>query len=279
MDKVDVIILTKDSGRFIASTLASVQRNVPVNNLIVVDGNSTDQTLQIVANFFPEATIITTDAFRAQARMLGIRHVATEFFAFVDSDVVLLPTWWGEVSKIVASGRDVGAAETRDIFSNTHLVRKARWAIRLFHETEKSPTELGLYERGYTHNTIVRTDPVRDWAPPNIHIGEDYSLQYHLIRKNFRWIRSNKYCVVHLAYLSLGESYKRGLNEARGIFDALSTHSPMWFRSYWSHFKGMILADAKALVISIAALDPYIFANSLAYMLGVLRGLTVHRVR
>jgi len=46
--EIDVIVLTKNSERLLTECLASIYENVPVNKLIVVDGYSTDSTLEIV---------------------------------------------------------------------------------------------------------------------------------------------------------------------------------------------------------------------------------------
>lgn len=45
---IDVVLLTKNSEHLLDKCLASIYENVPVKNLIVVDGFSTDATLEIV---------------------------------------------------------------------------------------------------------------------------------------------------------------------------------------------------------------------------------------
>ncbi len=49
--RIDVIMLTKNSERVLRRCLGSVYENVPVGNLIVVDGNSTDSTLSLLQGF------------------------------------------------------------------------------------------------------------------------------------------------------------------------------------------------------------------------------------
>ena len=51
MEAVDVVMLTKNSERLLRQSLASVYKNVPVDNLIIVDGYSTDRTVEIVKEF------------------------------------------------------------------------------------------------------------------------------------------------------------------------------------------------------------------------------------
>ena len=51
MESVDVVLLTKNSEKVLEECLASVYANVPVNQLIVVDGYSTDRTLEILNRY------------------------------------------------------------------------------------------------------------------------------------------------------------------------------------------------------------------------------------
>jgi glycosyltransferase involved in cell wall biosynthesis len=54
MEAVDVVMLTKNSERLLRQSLVSVYKNVPVDNLIIVDGYSTDRTVEIVKEFQEE---------------------------------------------------------------------------------------------------------------------------------------------------------------------------------------------------------------------------------
>ena len=83
--KVDVIVLTKNSEHLLTKCLNSVYENVPVNSLIVVDGFSTDKTLQIVGAFnrkHGNVQVYQMTGSRAAARTEGIRKVTTEWFMF-----------------------------------------------------------------------------------------------------------------------------------------------------------------------------------------------------
>ena len=51
MEPIDVAILTMNSDRMLRQCINSVYRNIPVKNLIVIDGFSTDRTAEIVKEF------------------------------------------------------------------------------------------------------------------------------------------------------------------------------------------------------------------------------------
>ena len=108
MDQVDVVLLTKNSAHILSKCLASIYENVPLKNLIVIDGFSTDGTLQILEDFnkaHRNIALFQVDGSRAKARTTGIRHVSTELFLFVDSDVVLCKDWYKKAEADLKSAR------------------------------------------------------------------------------------------------------------------------------------------------------------------------------
>jgi len=109
--KVDVVMLTKNSMRpSLHETLASVYANVPINRIIAVDGGSTDGTTEFLSG--RKGVILVNDAggTRATARQKGIEMVETEFFAFVDSDMILQTDWFTQALNLMGPG--VGAIST-----------------------------------------------------------------------------------------------------------------------------------------------------------------------
>ena len=115
---VDVVVITKNSGRMLSECLKSVYKNVPVNRMIVVDGYSTDKTVEIVRQFQKEhgnVLLLQDKGTRATARQKGIDNVETEWFMFVDSDAVLCSDWFRKAEKYM--GQDVGAVWGIEVWS------------------------------------------------------------------------------------------------------------------------------------------------------------------
>ncbi len=103
MDQIDVVLLTKNSQHLLTRCLNSVFQNVPIKNLIVIDGHSTDNTLNILLKFkrkFSNVRIFQMHGTRAKAREEGIRRVSTEWFLFVDSDEFCAVTGTAKPNKI-----------------------------------------------------------------------------------------------------------------------------------------------------------------------------------
>jgi len=110
MQPIDVVVLTKNSEHLLDKCLDSVYKNVPVNNLIIIDGFSTDRTMKIIdeANeTHGNVKVLKINGSRAIAREKGIDQVRTEWFMFVDSDVILGRDWLRKAEKNVKD--NVGA--------------------------------------------------------------------------------------------------------------------------------------------------------------------------
>ena len=180
MESVDVVLLTLNSDRKLQQCLESVYRNVPINNLIAVDGGSTDGTMQILNKFnskYGNVKVIHDKGTRATARQKGIETVTAEWFIFVDSDVVLCKDWYRKAKAYV--GSDVGAVWGIEVWStiqNLETLKFFLWVTWKIFEL-----------RGGTHDTLVRTAAVRNIKIPwNLHVFEDAYIKDYITNKGYR---------------------------------------------------------------------------------------------
>jgi len=89
MEKISVIIPTYNRATLIGETLESVIRQTrPVDDILVVDDGSTDNTEQVIRAYGPYITeyVKQSNAGPAAARNRGIKEAKGEFIAFLDSD-------------------------------------------------------------------------------------------------------------------------------------------------------------------------------------------------
>ena len=86
---VSVIIVVLNGEAFLHEAIKSVlNQSLLPKEILVVDGNSTDNSAQI-ARSYPEVTLIKQEnSGLADARNLGIEHASGQFIAFLDSDDV-----------------------------------------------------------------------------------------------------------------------------------------------------------------------------------------------
>lgn len=187
---VDVVIITKNSDRMLSKCLHSVYENVPLNRLIVVDGYSTDRTLEIVSEFQSKhgnVFVIQDKGTRATARQKGINQVSTEWFMFVDSDAVLCRNWFKRAEKHV--GKNVGAVWGIEVWStiqNPIILKIFLWITRKIFDL-----------RGGTHDTLIRTELVRDIKIPKaLHVFEDAYIKNWIKQKGYKLIACyDPYCI------------------------------------------------------------------------------------
>ncbi len=93
MSKVSVIIPTYNRGEVVLRALRSVfAQDHAVDQVIVVDDGSTDDTIERVERYFPGVELIVqTNHGVSHARNRGIERARNEWLAFLDSDDEWLP--------------------------------------------------------------------------------------------------------------------------------------------------------------------------------------------
>jgi glycosyltransferase involved in cell wall biosynthesis len=187
---VDVVIITKNSERMLNECLKSVYRNVPVNRLIIVDGCSTDKTLDIVREFqekYGDVLVIQDTGSRATARQKGIEQVKTDWFMFVDSDAVLCEGWFKKAERYLS--QNVGAVWGIEVWSTI----QNPVILKLFLLVTRKIFDL----RGGTHDTLIRTAAVKDIEIPEVlHVFEDAYIKDWVTQKGYKLIACyDPFCV------------------------------------------------------------------------------------
>ena len=188
--KVDVAVLTKNSQETLQKCLDSIYKNVPVNRLIVVDGYSTDGTLEIVKEFddsHHNIVLIQDRGTRGKARQIAIEAVETEWFMFVDSDVILCDMWFDAAVRLIKE--EVGAVWGIEIWS---VVRNPL-ALKLF----KLITMKIFETRGGTHDLLVRRKAMLGIRiPEDLHVFEDTYIKNWITQKGYRVVSAYlPYCI------------------------------------------------------------------------------------
>ncbi|MCD6095135.1 MAG: glycosyltransferase family 2 protein [Thermoprotei archaeon] len=195
--KVDVVLLTKNSNKpVLRLVLESLYKNVNVNRLIVVDGGSTDGTVELLSKYPRVEIHYDANGTRATSREIGIKCVETEWFLFLDSDVVLCKNWQRIAEKYIRD--DVGAVQGRDVPVRSPEIQDYFYAISRLKELIKVKSGLGMdaNARGFTGDVLIRTELVKDIKIPKfLHIYEDYYIKRYIERKGFKWvIPKDLYC-------------------------------------------------------------------------------------
>ncbi len=159
--KVDVCIVTLRglSKEF----YDSLYEAIPVNQIIV---DSTTKPL-------------------GKARQSVIQRVTTEKFVFVDDDVFLPPNWYADVMKYW-DGDKIGWVEGWAVPTQPPWYTK--WTMSRF---KGASVESIPYDgRGFTLDTVIRTDLVKDWvSPEDLDFFEDLVLSNYVVSQGYEVLR------------------------------------------------------------------------------------------
>lgn len=188
--RVDVVVLTKNSERVLEKCLKSIFENVPVHRLIVVDGYSTDSTLDIVKKFhekYGNVLLLKDNGTRGSARLKGIKEVETDWFMFVDSDVTLCNGWYNKAKTF--TNDDVGAVWGMEVWAGM----RNPVVLKLFLKITRKIFEM----RGGTHDLLVRYDAIKDiHIPRDLHVFEDTFIKEWIAKKGYRLVATyDPYCI------------------------------------------------------------------------------------
>jgi len=214
MEKFDVCIPTLNSGKTLEACLKSIKETIPINRIIVADGYSTDNTIKIAKKYGCE--IFQTNKSLGEVREILIRKVKTEWFFFIDADIVVNKKWF--YALISRRDDNVGAIHGFGLPKGiVGFLRKILLFIKV---------KLGMKQRGFTSNTLIRREAVKRIKLPKRKRLEDIYLQEEVERRGYKWKFALAFCE-HLKDEKqvLREALKdlRDLIRERGLVKALAS--------------------------------------------------------
>jgi len=209
--QIDVVLLTKNSEHLLSQCLTSAYQNVPIKNLIVIDGYSTDRTLEILRRFnrkYGNVSLFQMEGSRATARTEGIRRVSTEWFMFLDSDVLLCRDWFKKARVDLADGVGAVWGLNVDVIPNI----KNKRILTLQSIVARKAFNL----RGGMHDTLILRRAVEGLRiPEHLHTYEDAYIVQYITSRGFKVaVGSDIYCLHYKPPSNW--SLKNGLQQATG---------------------------------------------------------------
>lgn len=178
---VSVVVLTKNSARTIKQCLESVVKERP-NEILVVDGMSTDATLAYVSRY-PVKVVTDASCSLGRSRQLGVNSASGTYVMFVDSDVELTS---GCVKKLVDELEERGwAGILAKLVSKENL---SYWQRSSHWQNEANPhSEIGQQDYIVTAATLFRRDLLSRYQfdPDFIEAAEDIDVSWRLTRDGY----------------------------------------------------------------------------------------------
>ena len=172
--KIDIVIPTLNSASVLDDCLTSIKNHISYNAIIVVDGGSTDKTIDICKKY--GCKIYVCKKSLGDSRMLGISKAETDWLLFIDSDIVVDALFFRELKKYIKE--DVGAIQGDAVLPENYYNYDGR----------KKPKELDKKERGYTNCTLIRSRLVKSINLRGINAYEDWLLKNHILDKGYKWL-------------------------------------------------------------------------------------------
>ena len=130
MSDISIIIVSWNAIGYLRGCLVSIRdtRGSLVREVIVVDNGSSDGSQEMVAQDFPEVTLICSEANLgfARANNLGIRHSSGSYLALINSDVIVHPGCFQETAGYLDSHREVGLVGPKVLGRDGRLQRTCR---------------------------------------------------------------------------------------------------------------------------------------------------------
>ena len=175
--KISLIATVKDAGEDVPDFLRSVRAQTrPPDEVVIVDGGSTDGTRDILRAAADITLIEEPGANIAQGRNIGIRSAAHDVIAVSDADCVLGPDWLAQLERALEDGADVAMGFYRPIARSFFEACAAAVSVR--DEDEIDPERFMPSSRSiaFRREHFERAGGYPEW----LEIGEDMFLNHRL---------------------------------------------------------------------------------------------------
>ena len=228
---IDVVMLTKNSNKpWFRRVLTAIKRGIPVHHFIVVDGYSTDGTVDVVREYFGDRVkVIETKASLGCARYLGMRAVDTEWFAFIDSDVEILPGWFKAALKYMKSSHIYGI---QGVYKGSTVISKH---VQPLLSPKKYLSIKDVIKNGIvklygadTAHVLLRKEVTRLINPTflcRLECGEDAYIAWKIIEAGYIYVKTSELQAIHYSSpeIVLSKALRRSFGY-NGIFYDIPFH-------------------------------------------------------
>lgn len=249
MDKISVIILTRNSQKYIGQCLDSILiQKYPNFEIVIVDANSIDNTLSIVLDYKVKSNIsidIVSKNYRisvGEARRIGMELANGNILAYIDSDVELPhENWLDNMYKPFLSG-SVGIAGVQTLAKTKVNDSKLLKKIHSSFEYKYPIIDKEHYQQVGTSHLLIKKDLIELVGGfNNEYSGEDVGVTKAIIDRGYYFVYLKEEKVYHYHFDTFGNYMKkhyRDINNAlkdkkywRAIVLSLSTFKKIWVLS------------------------------------------------
>ena len=204
--RISIVTPSYNQGQFIEETIRSVLlQDYPNSEYIVIDGGSTDESIEIIKKYAPWLAYWVSEKDRCQAHAInkGIEHVTGDVFNWINSDDFLLPGSLGKIGLLSDPDFVVAAAVLNFSDKGSELIfNRFLTADSMITGTKATFHQPGLW---------LRTRNLQDVGP--IEETLDYAFDHHLITKYLSLYPNVRYTneiVVNFRHHTLSKTCSQG---------------------------------------------------------------------
>ena len=217
---ISVVVPVRNAERFLEQCLASVARQGP-SEIVVVDGLSTDGTLEI-ASRYTNRVLSDDGSGVAAARRMGVAEASSRWVALVDADVVLPDGALRRLFDEFQEGGYVGLqAALHSVSGDGYWGR----ALVQHHRTGRSKNWFGLVATLFERDAFLKIGLDEAFLS-----GEDIELRVRLERAGARVAVSSRTEVIHRFGDSYGFAKGQWLADGQGLARTVGKHG---WRTAW----------------------------------------------
>lgn len=198
----DVIIPTRNAESVLETCLSSLRKQTVPVRIIIVDARSTDRTLEIAQKYgceiYEEPKSNVKGSRRAVACNEGLRHVTSNFFGFLDSDVEV-PERWAEEMEHLMKDYEYGVVEDDinipipiaaitsgcESDKSTSLSKAINFVMRLGSKHAQKFDKVVYLESTPGYNSIYYKNIINKVGEFNESLGGCEDLEYNMRARSF----------------------------------------------------------------------------------------------
>jgi len=233
MTELSVIVTVRNEEKHIKDLLESLSRQKEDFELVVVDAESTDRTVEILKSYEKrfKMKIIVKRCSRGEGRNIGVENSSGKIVIFTDGDVVVSDSWLSEMKRPFLEGYDFVAGKT----------------IQVGKEKFKVLDRVGIYYNGIdltypSCNLAYRKDifiKIGGFDPQFI-TAEDIDLNLRALMAGAKFFYNENAVVYHKTRSDVISFLKQAFWNGYGRKQLTRKHGNLW-KSY--SFKNMFRKD------------------------------------
>jgi glycosyltransferase involved in cell wall biosynthesis len=234
--KVSLVATVKDAGPAIHGFLASVaaQTRAP-DEVVVVDGGSTDGTLQVLEKASGITLITEPGANISRGRNVAVRAAAHDVIAVTDADCALAPDWLERILEPLNAGASVVAGFYRPVGSN--LVQRLTAAVSLPDREEVRPGWMpSSRSLAFRREAFDAVGGYPEWLT----VGEDMYFDHRLVEAGYQPVLALDAVAGWELRATLAATWRQYFRYAEG--DALAGMYPERHALRFATYAGLLLA-------------------------------------